>query len=364
MPYATETPITRCLPRNDHFLYDHSQYTRKLGVCICTTPACQMGWMHPNGSCFPLFMFIVGVSMAISYSKFENGPQKEWINKAVTRGLKIILIGLLLNWFPFYTKNITDLRLFGVLQRIGLAFLFASILITLINKKYLWYLLAAILVSYWGIMLSAGDQGLTLEGNLVRTIDLALFGESHIYKGYGIPFDPEGLLSTLPAIGTVILGFITGKNLLSNPDLNKKIQWLLIIGIVCGAVGFLWGYMGFPINKPIWSSSYVLYAGGLAMLFLAVMMWIIDVNGFQKWTYIFKAFGQNPLVSFALSGLFVKTMNLIPIGDKKLYGWLYSNVYQTTFGDYLGSFLLALSFVMFIWIFAWILDRKGIIIKV
>lgn len=318
----------------------------------------------PTDLVFPFFMFIVGVSMAISYSKFENGPQKEWINKAVTRGLKIILIGLLLNWFPFYTKNIADLRLFGVLQRIGLAFLFASILITLINKKYLWYLLAAILVSYWGIMLSAGDQGLTLEGNLVRTIDLTLFGESHIYKGYGIPFDPEGLLSTLPAIGTVILGFITGKNLLSNPDLNKKIQWLLIIGIVCGAVGFLWGYMGFPINKPIWSSSYVLYAGGLAMLFLAVMMWIIDVKGFQKWTYIFKAFGQNPLVSFALSGLFVKTMNLIPIGDKKLYGWLYSNVYQTTFGDYLGSFLLALSFVMFIWIFAWILDKKGIIIKV
>jgi predicted acyltransferase len=318
----------------------------------------------PTDLVFPFFMFIVGVSMAISYAKFEGGPQKDWINKAITRGLKIILIGLLLNWFPFFTKNIADLRLWGVLQRIGLSFLIAGVLISFVNRKYLWFLFIGILISYYLILLSAGDQGLTLEGNLVRTIDLALFGESHIYKGYGIPFDPEGLLSTLPAVGTVILGFITGKSLLTTPEINKKIQWLLIFGIICVAAGYLWSIMGFPINKPIWSSSYVLFAGGLAMLFLALMIWVIDIHGFQKWTYVFKAFGQNPLISYALSGLFVKTMLLIKIGDQKLYGWLYSTVFQPVFGDYFGSFMFALSFVMLIWVFAYILDRKGIIVKV
>ncbi|MBK7633879.1 MAG: DUF1624 domain-containing protein [Saprospiraceae bacterium] len=318
----------------------------------------------PTDLVFPFFMFIVGVSMAISYAKFEGGPQKDWINKAITRGLKIILIGLLLNWFPFFTKNIADLRLWGVLQRIGLSFLIAGVLISFVNRKYLWFLFIGILISYYLILLSAGDQGLTLEGNLVRTIDLALFGESHIYKGYGIPFDPEGLLSTLPAVGTVILGFITGKSLLTTPEINKKIQWLLIFGIICVAAGYLWSIMGFPINKPIWSSSYVLFAGGLAMLFLALMIWVIDIHGFQKWTYVFKAFGQNPLISYALSGLFVKTMLLIKIGDQKLYGWLYSTVFQPVFGDYFGSFMFALSFVMLIWVFAFILDRKGIIVKV
>lgn len=318
----------------------------------------------PTDLVFPFFMFIVGVSMAISYAKFEGGPQKDWINKTITRGLKIILIGLLLNWFPFFTKNIADLRLWGVLQRIGFSFLIAGVLISFVNKKYLWYLFGGILISYYLILLTAGDQALTLEGNLVRTIDLALFGESHIYKGYGIPFDPEGLLSTLPAVGTVVLGYIVGKNMLSISDHTQKIKWLLVVGILSGAAGFLWSHMGFPINKPIWSSSYVLYTGGLAMLFFALMIWIIDIEGFQKWTYVFKAFGQNPLVSYALSGLFVKTMLLIKIGDQKLYGWTYSAIFQPVFGDYFGSFMFAFTYVMFIWIFAYTLDKKGIIVKV
>lgn len=318
----------------------------------------------PTDLVFPFFMFIVGVSMAISYAKFEAGPQKVWISKVISRGLKIIVIGLLLNWFPFFTKNIADLRIWGVLQRIGFSFIIAGILIAIVNRKYLWYMLAAILVGYYMVLISAGEQALTLEGNLVRTIDLALFGETHIYKGYGIPFDPEGLLSSLPAVGTIILGYISGKNMLSYQEVTKKIKWLFIFGVVCLAAGCLWSYTGFPINKPIWSSSYVLFTGGLAMLFLGLMLWVIDVKKFQKWTYIFKAFGQNPLASYALSGLLVNTMFLIKIGDQNLYGWLFSSVFQTAFGDYLGSFMFALFFVMLIWVFAFFLDRKKIIIKV
>jgi len=318
----------------------------------------------PTDLVFPFFMFIVGVSMAISFSKFEGTNNKEWIKKAISRGFKIILIGLLLNWFPFFTKNITELRFFGVLQRIGLSFMITGILVSLINKKYLWFLLGAILISYWGILLSSGEGALTLEGNVVRTIDLALFGESHIYKGYGIPFDPEGLLSTLPAVGTVLLGYISGKNMMLQADISKKIKNLLLYGMGCLAVGLIWSYLGFPINKPIWSSSYVLFTGGLAMLFLAGMIWIIDVLDYKKWTFIFRAFGQNPLVCYALSGLIVKTMLLITIGEQKLYAWLYTSAYQPIFGNYFGSLMFALSLVMSIWVIAWMMDRKGIIVKV
>jgi predicted acyltransferase len=318
----------------------------------------------PTDLVFPFFMFIVGVSMAISYSKFEGTNDKDWIKKAVGRGLKIILIGLLLNWFPFFTKNIADLRIFGVLQRIGLSFMVAGILVSMVNKKYLWVLLAAILFSYWAILLSVGEGALSLEGNLVKSIDLVLFGVAHIYKGYGIPFDPEGLLSTLPAIGTVLLGYISGKNMMLQSDLYKKIKQLLLYGIVCLSAGLLWSFLGFPINKPIWSSSYVLFTGGLAMLFLAGMIWIIDVLNYKKWTYIFKAFGQNPLVCYALSGLFVKTMLLISVGEQNLYAWLYTSAFQPIFGNYFGSLMFALSLVMLIWLIAWVMDRKGIIVKV
>ncbi|MFZ1748542.1 MAG: hypothetical protein WAU01_00045, partial [Saprospiraceae bacterium] len=129
-------------------------------------------------------------------------------------------------------------------------------------------------------------------------------------------------------------------------------------------LGLIWSWLGFPINKPIWSSSYVLYTGGLAMIFLSVMIWVIDVLKYQRWTYVFKAFGQNPLVCYALSGLLVKIILLIKIGDQKMYGWLYTTIYQPIFGDYFGSFMFALSVVMVIWVVAWQMDRKGIIVKV
>jgi predicted acyltransferase len=318
----------------------------------------------PTDLVFPFFMFIVGVSMAISFNKYTNVATKEWISKAMLRGFKIIIIGLLLNWFPFFNKNIVDLRVFGVLQRIGLSFMISGLLVAYFQVRYLWVLIAIILLGYWGILLIGDEGGLTLEGNLVRSLDLYLFGENHLYKGYGIPFDPEGLLSTIPAIGTVLLGFIAGKKLASNLSIFTKIKWLFTYGLFFVLVGLLWSVMGFQINKPIWSSSYVLYTAGLAMIMLSGMLWLIDVKNWHKWSYIFNAFGKNPLISFILSGLFVKTAALIKLGDTTLFHWIYTNIYQLAFGNYLGSLLFALSFVMLIWLIAWWMDRRGIIIKV
>ncbi len=318
----------------------------------------------PTDLVFPFFMFIVGVSMSISYSGAVTKGQAFWRQKAVTRGLTIVLIGILLNWFPFYTKSLTELRIFGVLQRIGLAFLVAALLITVVRKTTMWWLVALLLSLYTGVLMLAGEGALTLEGNLVRTIDLWLLGESHMYKGYGLPFDPEGLLSTVPAIGTVLLGYITGLQVQSQPSKAKLVRWLLILGPSLAGAAILLHFLGLPINKPIWSSSYVLFTGGLAMAFLAFLLWVIDIRQWSNWATVFKPFGLNPLVSYILSGLFVKTAFLVDISGKNAYQWIYSNVFQPGFGNYLGSFLFAIIYTMFIWFFAWMLYRKGTIIKV
>lgn len=318
----------------------------------------------PTDLVFPFFMFIVGISMAISYKPTETS-KNEWVKRSLSRGLKIILIGLLLNWFPFFTNPLQELRIYGVLQRIGLAFLIAGVLVAYIKPKYIWGLIAVLLLGYWGILLTAGSEGLTLEGNLVRTLDLYLFGENHVYKGYGIPFDPEGLLSTIPSVGTVLLGYLTGLRISDKSfDVQDKVNWLLKIGVLLVVVGLIWSFVGFPINKPIWSSSYVLYTAGLGMIVFAFLIWLIDMNHIKNWTYVFQAFGKNPLVTYIMSGVLVKTSLLIHVGDMNLYQWLYVNIYQLVFGNYLGSLLFALSVVMLIWVIAWWMDRRGIIVKV
>lgn len=315
----------------------------------------------PTDLVFPFFMFISGVSMAISYAKY-TGSRIGWINKVVYRGLAIILIGLLLNWFPFYHKHISELRVFGVLQRIGLSVLLVGVLIAFSGMRSLMVVTVAILIGYWALMLGGGD--LSLEGNLIRKLDLALVGEKHIYYGFGIPFDPEGLLSTLPACCTMMIGYLTGMMLLKTSGNPGKVKWLLIAGMVLTAAGYIWSILGFPLNKALWSSSYVLYSAGLAMLFLSLMIWLIDIRHVTGWSYIFKSFGQNPLASFVLSILLVKISLHIKPGEMNLYEAVFEKGFRPFFGDYPGSLMFALTFVLFVWLFAWWMDRRGIVIKV
>ena len=320
------------------------------------------GWT-PTDLVFPFFVFIVGLSMSFSFRKFNN-DKNQLIRKILWRTAMIFLVGLLLNWYPFFNKSLTNLRLFGVLQRIALAYGFGALLCAFLNVRALIGALIIILFGYWGILLSTGvDDPLSLENNLVRSIDLMLFGENHIYHGYGIPFDPEGLLSTLPTIGTVILGFLTGKMIQSTDSNQTKIINLIVIGPILIILAYIWQWLGFPINKPIWSISYVLLTAGLAMILFALLLWLIDVKEWTGWTYIFRVFGLNPLAAFALSGLIMKTFFLIKIGDQNLYGWLYSNVFQSIFRNYFGSFLQALTYTMFIWFFAWQLYIRNKVIK-
>ncbi len=323
----------------------------------------------PTDLVFPFFLFVVGVSMFFSFSKYGQTLNRDSFIRLGRRTILIFAIGLFLNSFPQWSKDFSQLRIMGVLQRIALAYGLASLIVLSFQKKYLPYIGAGILLIYWGIIyfFGTGDP-YSLEGNATIPFDRAILGENHLYKGFGIPFDPEGLLSTMPAVVTAIIGYLAG-SLIKQNDKSKIPQQLAIWGIGGVLAALIWGQF-FPINKPLWTSSYVLYTAGLAALFLALLIWIIDLKGFTKWTSFFMVFGRNPLFIFALSGLWAITLSrLIHIkgpGGKMLngYSWLYQQVFVPLAGTMNGSLLFALTHVALFWLIGYILHKNKVYIKV
>lgn len=321
--------------------------------------------LTPTDLVFPFFMFIVGMAMAFSFRKYQRGSRGEWIRKILKRTVLIFLIGLLLNWFPFFNKSLDQLRIFGVLQRIALGYGLAALLVVFVKKAHLIYVTAIILIGYWLLLIfGGGESPLSLEGNLVRRIDLLLLGENHVYGGYGIPFDPEGLLSTIPSVATVLLGYLLGQILLLEIIPSEKLKKLGVWGLILMVLGVVWNFIGFPINKPIWSSSYVLVTAGLAALIMVGLIYLIDIRKSEKWSYMFKVFGLNPLFSYVMSGLIVRSLNLIKIEDTSLYPWIYKTIFSPVFGAQLGSAMQALLYTILIWMIALMLYRRKIIIKI
>ncbi len=324
----------------------------------------------PTDLVFPFFLFIVGVAVWFSFSKFNQQLTPTLTRKILRRTALIFLIGLALNAYPFYDKNWSELRIMGVLQRIALAYGLAAFLCVLLKKKQLVGAAGVLLVGYWAAMwFGGGGHPYSLEDNLARYIDLAVFTAPHLYKGFGIPFDPEGLFSTLPSAVTVILGYLTG-SLIAEKGANKGdlIYDLLWYGTTLGAFGLLWS-LTFPINKPLWTSSYVLYVGGLAMIFLAVCVWALDVKGWRSIAKPFLVFGANPLFAYVLSGVVVKTLAFIKYTDAagETHGgsyWIYKNIFYPIESAELGSLLFALAYTALIWALCWVLYRRKIFVKI
>ena len=206
---------------------------------------------------------ISGVAMFYSLRKYNfefSGPS---LFRILRRVLLIFAAGLFLNIFPHFVRDYSTLRIMGVLQRIALAWGLGAILVLLIRRNYIWLATAVILFGYWALMhFMGGADPYSLECNYARTVDIAVLGENHLFRGFGMPFDPEGLLSTLPATATVLLGFMAGGLISANGSSWKTPGWLALTGTLLIGAGLLWGQY-FPINKPIWTSSYVIYAGGI-----------------------------------------------------------------------------------------------------
>lgn len=321
----------------------------------------------PTDLVFPSFLFVVGLSMSISMRKFTANQRYAIVIKVIKRATLIFIIGLLLNWFPFIGRSFAELRIFGVLQRIALSFLGAGIIVAFFSKiKPLLIICIALLLGHWGLLYGlGGSDPYSLEGNISGSIDIWLLGKSHVYKGFGIRFDPEGLMGTITGVAHVLLGFILGKYTIKDgsPSLPGVRNLLYIsAGLIVGAL--IWDFF-LPINKPLWTSSYVLYTCGIVSAFWAILILLVDFQKWTRWAFPFQVFGQNPLFSYVLSIVIVKLyLYIFKVGDQNLYAWLYSQIYQPVFGNYAGSFLFALSMTAMVWLVALYLYRRKIIIKV
>jgi predicted acyltransferase len=280
----------------------------------------------------------------------------------------IFAVGLLLTIFPYFIRDYTILRIMGVLQRIALAYGIGAIICLTIRKDYLWIVAAVLLLLYWALLVFfGGADPFSLTDNFALKTDLAILGKNHMYKGFGIPFEPEGLLSTIPSICTVIIGYFIGDVVARGAASGKTVLKLLIIGAGLTGLGYLWG-MVFPINKALWTSSYVLYTAGLATVVLSVIYLIADVLKFTKWGTFFVVFGTNALFTFAMAGIWTKLMLYvikIQSGSEKLsfYTWFYEKVCVPVAGNMNGSLMFAIIQVLLLWIVALLLYNRKIMIR-
>lgn len=317
----------------------------------------------PTDLVFPFFLFIVGTSIAFSYkNKIVNAGTYK---KITIRALKLIGLGLFLGTFlisfPFF-KDFADIRFPGVLQRIGVVFFFAAVLFLNFNWKVLIGITVTLLIGYWLLMTLIPVEGLasTLErapNNFANWLDVKIFG-THNYKA---DYDPEGFLSTIPSIASSLLGIFTGLILTSKQE--KKATILMGMGGAMLIIGHLWDF-AFPINKALWSSSFVLVTAGWANLVLALIYYLTDVKKI-KFGSIFRYAGANAITVYFLSSFIAKIMGQIKVGDTSLHGWLFDTVYVHNFMSMqLSSLLYALTVVAFYCLLAYFLYQKKIFIKV
>jgi predicted acyltransferase len=302
---------------------------------------------------FPLFVFIVGVVLPFSISRrLEQGQSRSKIYLHILkRTVVLILLGLILNGLLRF--NWPQMRWPGVLQRIGLCYFFAALLVVHTKWRTQAIVAVAVLLLYWAAMMlipvpDYGAGALTKEGCLSSYIDQKVVPGVLYYK-YG---DNEGVISTLPAVCTALLGVLAGHWLRSKRPGNIKAAGLLVAGIVSLIAGYLWGTV-FPIIKIIWTSSYVLYAGGWSLLLLAFFYWIIDVHGYKKWAFFFTVIGMNPITIYFLRDL---------VDFDHIAGFFLAGLAQNA--GSLNPLILPAGAVIIEWLFLWFLFRHRIFFKV
>jgi len=327
----------------------------------------------PTDLVFPSFLFAVGNAMSFVMPKWESLQQSQVLGKIFKRTLIIFLCGFLLYWFPFFEFDkdnhfalspISHTRIFGVLQRIAVAYCLASLMIYYLKPKTSFILGLIILFLYW-IVLMFGNPAdpYSMTGNVGYSIDKWLLGENHMYHGEGVAFEPEGLLGTFPSVVNVIGGYLVGQFLQQKGKTYEGISKLMLAGFACLTVAYLWDLV-FPINKKLWTSPFVLYTVGLDCIIISAIIYIVDFLGKTKWTNFFTIFGKNPLFIYLVSEVGVIILYIIPANAKQpLYNWLYENIFKHA-GLYFGSLLFAISWMLFCWLVGYFLNKKKIYVRV
>jgi predicted acyltransferase len=345
----------------------------------------------PTDLVFPSFLFAIGVSAWFSLKRYGHRPGGPALAKIWRRTAILFVIGVVMWHVPAFVRSLFTLstgafladlagriRIMGVLQRLALCYGIGATLALYVSRRTLIVVGAMILLAYWALMwtFGQGPDPFALQTNAALRLDTWIFGPAHLYHGERVDgarfaFDPEGLLSTLPAIVTFIIGFLAGQFLDRTPDRRQALVDLLPVACLLIAAGWVWSaWFGFPINKKIWTSSFTLYAGGWSMLVLGLVLWAADVHGRSGPLTFFNVFGRNPLLAYITSEVGAVTIGMITMAGldgapQSLAGWIYTHAAVPLAGDTApGSFLFAVGFMLANWAIAWACYRRGVIIKV
>lgn len=348
----------------------------------------------PTDLVFPFFLFIVGAALSFSFAKYNDELNSKSVKKLVKRSVLIFLTGLLLNAFPFYPTSpdpqltfaenyieyLRHIRIFGVLQRIAMCYLVGGTVALWLKKpKKIIGGMVFLLAAHWAILwFFGGYEPYSLEGNIAGPIDVKLVGINHVYKGFGIPFDPEGVLGVLSGSVTVLLGYLIGGIIRHTNEKIETVGKLYTIGLLCLALGVILNIF-IPIIKALWTPSYVFYAGGWSIIMLALFIYLIDIKGKEKIFFPFKALGLNPLFAFVMAGVFAKLLGRVikwttvvmqadgTVKEVTMNAsrWIYEHCCVALLGDNeWGSLLYALMYVAVFTAMAIFLYKKRIVIKI
>lgn len=321
----------------------------------------------PTDLVFPSFLFAVGNAMAFVIPKWADWRFSDVFKKLLKRFLIIFLLGFIMYWFPFVRWidgglefiPFAETRIFGVLQRIAICYFLGALMIYFLKPGQLMWSSIALLFGYWIIMALFGDLG---QNNVSLKLDQWLIGDAHLYKGYGFPFDPEGLLSSFPAIVNVTGGYLLGLYV-RNGIKYEKLAKILLTGVSLLFLAYLWDFT-FPINKSLWTSSFVLLTIGLDLIIVSLIIYMTEL-AFRKWNFnFFLPFGKNPLFIYLVSEYLAITLHFIRVGqEQSLYGFLFQNAFGWM-DPYVGSFAFALTFTMICWLVARWMDHRKIYVRV
>lgn len=330
---------------------------------------------------FPLFMFMMGMSMYISLKKYSFTLHKELLLKIIRRTFFIFIIGTAIyatatflgtlrytSLEPGFTGNpwheaftsLARVRILGVLQRLALCYGIGSLLVTTIRHRYLPYLIAALLIGYY-VLLLAGNGFVYGPENILSHVDKQVLGIAHMYNDRGI--DPEGVLSTIPSIAQVLIGFFFGKICMETVDMKDKLNRLFLYGSICVITGFLLQDLC-PLNKKVWSPTFVMVTCGFSALTLSILLWYIDVTRKYRKTWIFEIFGVNPLFCYVLSEILYILADSLPLQEKSMHDILYACLSGWLGDNAFTSFTYAFLFVGVVWLIGAFLYKKKIYIKI
>jgi predicted acyltransferase len=326
------------------------------------------GWT-PTDLVFPFFLFIAGVSMVLSFAarQARGDSRRELMKHVARRSAIILLIGWFIHLEPYF--NFSRMRYPGVLPRIAVVYLCASVITlwTARRGRIVW--IAVLLAGYYAIMRFIPVPGCDPTAWMTQHCSLAGWIDRKVMLGhlYRADFDPEGLLSTLPAIATTLLGTLTGEFLRSAASLRKKVLGLVIAGAAGVAAGYAW-HPWFPIYKPLWTSSYVLFTAGAACLLLALCWWLIEMRGWRVWARPFLWLGSNAILAYALSTFFAKEGYVIKVTEEGqmigIQSWIYQHWFEPLAQPINASLIFALSYTALWTLVAWAFYRKKIFVKV